>query len=120
LSRRRHERFQRQQSNFCRELSRHHRIPRSRRGGEESIQLIPRDFHIAFHFCFKNMLLSEIHEFLDVLYSREIWTGSQIETLQNQIMNRSRKRLAIQEHNKKIANRYYRETSHSQNRGLPQ
>lgn len=64
------------------------------------------------------MLLSEIQEFLNVLYSREIWTGRQIEILQNQIINRSRKRLAIQVHNKKITNRYYRETSHPQNRGL--
>lgn len=48
-------------------LSRHHSIPRSRGGNDESIVMLPPKFHEAFHYLFGNLTPEEIHIFLEII-----------------------------------------------------
>ena len=57
---------------------------------KSEVQYVPSKFHEAFHLCFENMLLPEIHEFLDRLYSEDKWTGKQLRELRKEIMEGKR------------------------------
>jgi ribosome-binding ATPase YchF (GTP1/OBG family) len=57
------------------------------------------------------MLLPEIHEFLEILYSRENWTEEQIEDLQDSIMEKTKQQMIVQHKREKAADIYNRNFS---------
>ena len=70
-------------------MSRHHRIPTSRGGKDDSIQYIPRKFHDCWHYCFRNLTLDEIHLFIEILYAKNHWSQDQIDELQKNLKRRT-------------------------------
>ena len=67
-------------------LSRHHSIPTSRGGTDQSVVLLPQRFHQAFHFLFQNLTPDEIHLFLEIILEPGTsWTRSELNDLIEEI-----------------------------------
>jgi len=98
----RHRRRKRQRSRVWKKYenpypSRHHRLPTSRGGKDFTIQMLPCGYHQAWHFCFHNLTQSEIHKFIDILYSRGSWNNAEIDSEINRIKNTSIRQVPIRE-----------------------
>jgi hypothetical protein len=98
----RHRRRKRQRSRVLKKYentypSRHHRLPTSRGGKDFTIQMLPCGYHQARHFCFHNLTQSEIHKFIDILYSRGSWNNAEIDSEINRIKNTSKRQVPIRE-----------------------
>jgi len=91
MGRHRHRHNRRRQVFSNETPSRHHRLPRSRKENDYSIQFLPKSYHESLHILFHNLTLPEMHQFLDILYSRGSWTSLQIHEEINRIRNASNK-----------------------------
>ena len=62
-------------------ITRHHRLPRSRGGSDdpENIVMLDKSFHRAWHHCFANLTIEEVHRFIDIVMSSgEEWHHSHL------------------------------------------
>jgi len=67
---------------FTSGLTKHHSLPSSRNGTDESIVWLPDKFHQEFHYLFGNLTPDEIHKFLDiVLVPGTVWTQKKLSSL---------------------------------------
>ena len=67
-------------------LTRHHSVPSSRGGTDETIVLLPAKFHAAFHYLFQNLTPDEIHLFLEIILEPGTrWTRKDIHELMEEI-----------------------------------
>lgn len=67
---------------FTSGLTRHHSLPQSRGGHDDSIVMLPDKFHQSFHYLFGNLTIEETHEFLDIVLVPGLsWTNKELQHL---------------------------------------